>query len=126
MKTVALAVAMMIVGLGIAGPGRAETVEVYGRNTNTECTDLDQNIAGLWQVENVGGTWRLTKGTLSWNLKPGAEGKWEGDQDWPHYGGVRIIAHVVLTPKTPPSISFKTGWGCRWGTRKPKPVDDDD
>ncbi|HYC65299.1 MAG TPA: hypothetical protein VEC14_11260 [Reyranellaceae bacterium] len=105
----------------------AQTVEVVGRNTNTECTDLDQNIGGQWQVANTGETWRITKSAQSWTLRRRADGRFEGEQAWPHYGGVSIRVRAVLNPAaTPPTLSFSTAWGCRWGRPRPRVADEDD
>lgn len=118
-----VAVAAMI---SAAQTAHAGTIEMYGRNTNTECMDLDQNIAGAWQLDMVGGAWRLTKGQQSWILARGPDDKWRGELNWPHYGGVRMRIEATLTPKDPPALAFRTAWGCRWGSRKPKVQDDDD
>jgi hypothetical protein len=99
---------------------------MWSRNTNTECVDLDQNIAGRWQADESGGSWRLSKDNQAWVLRPAASGRWEGELDWPHYGGVRIIVRASLRHGPPLTLSFRTDWGCRWTSRRPKPVIDDD
>jgi len=121
-------IATLLAGLlaAIAPAAWANTIEVYGRNTNTECMDLDQNIAGSWQMDLVEGAWRLTKGRQSWMLVRGPDDKWRGEMSWPHYGGVRMRIEATLTPRDPPALAFRTAWGCRWGSRKPRVQDDDD
>jgi hypothetical protein len=49
---------------------------MWSRNTNTECVDLDQNIAGRWQADESGGSWRLSKDNQAWVLRPAASGRW--------------------------------------------------
>jgi hypothetical protein len=120
-------VTLLFVLLAPSAVPAQQIVEVVGRNTNTECADLDENIGGQWQVMSAGDTWRITKSAQSWTLSRRADGRFEGEQVWPHYGGVRIRVRVVLNPAaSPPTLAFSTAWGCRWGRARPRVVDEED
>ena len=121
-----LVASVTVFSLSIINPIRAEVIVVVGQNTSSECAELDQNIGGKYDLEKIGDKYRISKDNMSWTLTPNSSGRWVGEQNWPHYGGVRIRTRVSLNPMPVPTLSLSTEWGCRWITYKPKPKTEDD